>query len=180
MKIRHGADTLVELVAPIDQGATPTAPLATATVSAVLLDTAGDTALDAHEAAGQTVISVESVRRIVQGDTVRIEQGSAGVHASGVSSVDIAGGTITLASGLSLAASKGSRVSVQVGPTLSLAGFNLGNANVETTDWGYRGEISSNHSGLENVSTVRVEITATQGGRVAREWFDVAVERPGA
>ena len=180
MKIRLGADTLVELVAPIDQGATPPAPLTSATVSAVLVDTARETVLDANASFGVSVISVESARRFEPWHTVLIEMGTASIHESALAGVDIAAGTLTLQTPPTFNCQKGARVSVKVGATITLAGFNLANANVETTDWGYRGEIQPNHNGLGLAQTVRVEITASQGGRVAREWFDAAIERPGA
>lgn len=171
MKIRIGSDDLVELVAPIDEGITPAAALLTATVSAVLLNTAADTVLDAAEAAGQTVLSVESARRIAVGDVVRIEQDDATTLEATVSAVDGSAGTLTLGTALASAARKGAGVAVKIGPTVPLAGFNLSAANVETTDWGYRGEIEHNHAGLIAGQVLRVEISTVQGGRVDRRGF---------
>ena len=178
MKIQIGSDDLLELVAPIDEGATPAAAMTTATVSAVLLDTSADTVLDQAEAAGQTVLSVESARRIEVGDVVRVEQDDATTLEATVSGVDIVAGTITLGTALAFASRRGAGVAVKIGPSVAFAGFNLAAANVETVDWGYRGEVASNHAGLIAGQVLRVEISTSQAGRVNRRWFDVDVVGP--
>lgn len=171
-------DDAIYLWAPLDVGVVPNVVLGAATVTAILLDRSKDTALDADEAGGQTVISVASARRIEVGDVVRIELDDRTVDERTVDAVDTRAGTIDLDAGLTSAARKGAAVSVKVGPTIALALF--GTPSTTSLDsWGYVGEKPHDHAGVKRDHELRVEVTAVEGSRVGFSSFDVVVRAPG-
>lgn len=174
--LRRHADDLVRLEAPVDEGADPPAPITSATVTARIYDREKDTEISNDETSGTTTIRVSSARRFETGDVVRIEQNDSVFVEATVGSLDAAAGTIAISPGLSANADAGSRIARKLGADVICLPYNSANANVETFDWGFSGEVAHNHADLRRGQRVRVEITLDDGaGRVSLESFETSV-----
>jgi len=174
--IRRHADDLVRLEAPVDEGADPATPITSATVTARLYDRAKDVELAEDEPSGESTLAVTSARRLEVGDVVRIEQNDSTFVEATVDVVNATAGTIQVGTPLSADAAAGSRIARKLGADIVCSPYNAAGANIETTDWGFVGEIQHDHADLRRGMLVRVEITLDDGaGRVSLDSFDTTV-----
>lgn len=122
-------------------------------------DPAKDEAISAVEAIGQTILSVTNAGVFVDGDTIEVLQDDGTLHFSPiiVGGVDTTANTITITSGITVAAAIGNAVRKLFGPVISMTEF--GTPDINTRDWGFRGAIPSNHASQIDGQDVDIEIT---------------------
>lgn len=174
--IRKGASTLVILESPHDELTDPPEVISAGTVTARLFDDSADSELSADEATSQTIISVVFPGLYAAGDTVRIELDDGTFDEPGITSVDAAGGTILIDSGLTSAAATGNRIAKKLGADVSMSAFGTPVLRSFNPQWGFKGSILLAHGGLVVGQNVRVEISYSSGAGL--EVFSARVVGP--
>ena len=120
-------------------------------------DLAKDEVLSALEATAQTVLSVTNAGVFKIGDIVEVILDDETVHDAGlVIAVDPTLGTITITTGLASQASADNRVRVRLGTETTMDEF--GTAKIGHRDYGFIGNLSDTHPGLEIDLEIDVEI----------------------
>lgn len=147
-KFPYRSDSIVRLVAPTDVVNSNPLDNTTdgATASFKVYDPAKDEALTAAEATGQTELSVTNAGVFVVADAVELELDDGSFHASTVSSIDPAAGTVTIADVLPSGAAAGNRFRRIFGAAVSMTEF--GTPALETRDWGFQATLPDDHPAI--------------------------------
>ena len=142
--IKRYSDRQIRAVAPTDvENQTVLNDAASASSSFKVYDPSKDEVLSADEAIAQTELNTANAGVFDEGDSVEVTQDNGTLHSSTISSIDAVAGTITLASGLTVAAGSGNRVRVIFGAQITMDEY--GTANINTRDWGYQGLFANDH-----------------------------------
>lgn len=164
--VPYRSSVAVELEHPTDVVAEPREPLSNAddgaTCTFKIYDPAKDEQLSADEVGGQVILSVTGAGEFVVGDLVEVSLDDGSLHATDVVAVDGSAGTVEVTDALPSAAAEGSRIRVRLGSEVSMSDY--GTPALETVDWGFRGFIDSDHSGLDLDLEVDVEIYLRNSG----------------
>ena len=177
-KFPYRTDRAIEFVAPADE-VTQT-PLnfsdSGATCSFKVYDPNKDESLSGAEATGQTVLSTVNAGIFVVGDVVEVNLDDETTHASSVTAVDPAAGTITIADALTGDAASGNRVRVLFGSLVSMSEY--GTAVYGKRDYGFRGTFAYNHPAQILDQEINVEVTFNGGAGLVRTDIICAVIKP--
>lgn len=165
--MQYKSDTLLQLVAPIDEKAGT--PISTGTCTGRLFDDAADALLTADAVSTDDELAVDKPNRFEVGvDSVAVELDDGSIFEAGlVTAVDAAAKTVTVTTALTGDAVKGSRVMVKLGADLTLTAY--GTPDVDTKTWGFDATVQSDHAGLRPGRAVRAEIELDSSGLVTLE-----------
>lgn len=160
-KIPYKTSIMVRYVHPTDVSVEPNEPLDNtddgATASFKVIDHSKEEVISADEASGQTVLSVTNAGRFKVDDVAEVDQNDGTVHASALTAVTPADGTVTLTAGLTAAADAGKRIRCRLGSPVTMTEY--GTPALGTRDWGFEGPLPWNHPGLDLDVEVDIEIS---------------------
>lgn len=158
--IRYETDNLLREVRPLDKSTDPPTTVTAGTCTGRLFNNKKDSYLTTSAGGGGNILVIRDTRPFVVGDTIYVKLDT-GVWHNGGALVSKQGDTLTITTVLPTAASIYRRVSVKLGPNISMPIY--GSPDITTDDWGYGGVIADNHADLRIGMSVRVETQIDAG-----------------